>query len=92
MSETSSIDSSKHQVEDPLTRKHTATFNRQSRSESGRLLSIIAKQAVIGRNHEVSKVFHVALVYVLCFAVLLISGIGKKQYGSTEKSKKAPAC
>ena len=51
-------------IEDPLKRKsrHTSSKYRSSRNESGRLLTIMAKQAINGKNLEVSKIFFTALV------------------------------
>lgn len=52
-----------NKVEDPLKRKTVFSSRvRTSRSSQGRLLSILARQAVVGRNTDVSKVFLMALV------------------------------
>ena len=50
-------------LEDPLKRKspYTARVG-ATRNASGRLLGIMAKQALVGRNPEISKAFQVALV------------------------------
>ena len=52
-----------NKVEDPLKRKTVFSSRvRTSRSSQGRLLSILARQAVVGKNTDVSKVFLMALV------------------------------
>lgn len=56
--------SSRQIVEDPLKRKSFVSPRyRSTRSGYGRLLAIIAGQAVSGKNAEISKVFYTALVW-----------------------------
>lgn len=60
--ELSSLDS-KNKIEDPLRRKSfLIPRSKPQRNEGGRLLNIMARQAVSNRNTDVSKIFSVALV------------------------------
>ena len=56
---------SSNKVEDPLKRKTVFSSRvRASRSGQGRLLSILAGQAVIGKHHDITKIFVAALVFI----------------------------